>query len=182
MAGGRKPTHTRDSRGVPLAWVERVRASMAQLTGQYSATRTVREYTEGFYLPGARGYGARAANKGELGKRMAQWRSELRDKWPSLRFGEVKVRTEGDQHNFEVQVYLDGLAPSAVRVELFASGDPPVRQEMEPIQQLVGTGNAWAYGAQVSSARPARDYTARIVPSHEGAVVPLEAGFILWQH
>jgi starch phosphorylase len=81
-----------------------------------------------------------------------------------------------------VQVFLNGLAPAAVRVELFASGDPPVRQEMEPIQQLVGTGQAWAYGAQVSSARPARDYTARIVPRHEGAAVPLEAAYILWQH
>jgi glycogen phosphorylase len=174
--------YTRDGRGVPMAWVERVRASMAQLTGQYSATRTVREYTEQFYLPGAQGYVSRAANKGEIGGRVAQWRRELHDKWPSLRFGEVKVRTEGGQHNFEAQVYLNGLPPEAVRVELFASGAPPVRQEMRPIQQLVGTGHAWAYGAQVSSERPARDYTARIVPRYEGVAVPLEAAYILWQH
>ena len=174
--------YTRDSQGVPAVWVERVRASMAQLTSQYSASRTVREYTEQFYLPGAQGYVARAANKGELGKRVAQWRRDLHDKWPSLRFGEVKVRTDGGQHNFEAQLYLNGLAPEAVRVELFAGGEPPVRQEMRPIQQLVGTGNAWAYGAQVSAARPARDYTVRVVPRQEGAAVPLEAAYILWQH
>jgi glycogen phosphorylase len=174
--------YTRDSQGVPGAWVERVRASMTLLTGQYSASRTVREYTEQFYLPGAQGYVARAANKGELGSRLAQWRCDLHDKWASLRFGEVKVRTEGGQHNFEAQVYLNGLAPEAVRVELFASGAPAERVEMRVMQQLVGTGSASAFGAQVSAVRPARDYTARVVPRHEGAAVPLEAAYILWQH
>ena len=52
---------------------------------------------------------------------------------------------------------------------------------MEPVQQLVGTGHCWSYGAAVSAARPARDYTARIVPSQQGAAVPLEAAYILWQ-
>jgi starch phosphorylase len=42
-------------------------------------------------------------------------------------------------------------------------------------------GNAFAYGATVSSARPATDYTARITPKCDGLAVPLEAGQILWQ-
>ena len=174
--------YTRDARGVPTAWIERIRASMAQLTGQFSATRTVREYTEKFYLPAAEGFTKRSANKGAVGDHVAQWRRDLEEKWSSLRFGEVKVTTEGGQHRFEAQVYLNGLAAEGVRVELFASGEPPVRQEMRPTQQLVGTGHAWSYGAQVSAARPARDYTARIVPNHEGVAVPLEARYILWQH
>jgi glycogen phosphorylase len=57
-----------------------------------------------------------------------------------------------------------------------------VKQEMRPLQQLVGTGHAWSYGAQVSAARPTKDYTARILPSHTGAAVPLESPHILWQH
>jgi glycogen phosphorylase len=177
--------YARDSQGVPMAWIERMRASMAQLTGQFSATRTVREYTEHFYLPGAKGYVARSANKGAAGEAMARWRRELKAKWSSLRFGEITVRTDGGEHHFEAQVYLNGLAPDAVRLELYAdggAGNAPVVQEMRPTQQLVGTGHAWAYAAQVSAARPARDYTARIVPNHAGTAVPLEAGYILWQH
>jgi starch phosphorylase len=174
--------YTRDNKGVPMAWIERVRSSMAQLTGQFSTSRTVREYTEEFYLPAAKGYAERSANKGSVGDQVARWHRELDEKWSSLRFGEVKVRTEGGQHNFEVQVYLNGLAPEMVRVELFAGGEPPVRQEMRPLQQLVGSGHAWSYGAQVSAARPARDYTARIVPSRAGVAVPLEATHIVWQH
>src|SRR5580698_7662394 len=174
--------YTRDSKGVPMAWVERVRSSMAQLTGQFSTSRTVREYTEKFYLPAANGFAQRSASKGAAGDKVASWSRELDVKWASLRFGEVKARTEGGQHNFEVQVYLNGLAPEAVRVELFAGGNPPVTQEMRPLQQLVGTGHAWSYGAQVSAARPLSDYTARIVPSHAGVAVPLEAMHIVWQH
>jgi starch phosphorylase len=174
--------YTRDARGVPTAWVERIVASMAQLTGQFSATRTVREYTEKFYLPGAKGFVERSADKGAVGDRMAQWHRDLAQKWSSLRFGEVKIHTEGGQHNFEAQVYLNGLPPEEVRVELFASGDPPVRQEMKPSQQLVGTGHAWSFAAQVSAARPARDFTARVVPNYQGVAVPLEAPFVLWQH
>ncbi len=173
--------YTRDDQGVPVAWVERMRASMARLTGKFSAMRTVREYTEGFYLPAAQGYAERSANKGAIGDRMDKWYRELVDRWSALRFGEVKVRTEGGKHVFEAQVYLNGLAPDAVRIELYASGDPPVRQEMRPLQQLVGTGHAWAYGTEVSAQRPASDYTARIVPSHPGAAVPLEAAEIVWQ-
>jgi glycogen phosphorylase len=174
--------YARDSQGLPVAWVERIRNSMAQLTAQFSATRTVREYTDKFYVPAARAYTARVANKGALGEQIAQWRRELSEKFGALRFGDVRVRTENGRHKIEVHVYLNGLAPDAVRIELYASGESPVRQEMRPVQQLVGTGHAWAYGAEVSADRPATDYTARIVPSREGVSVPLEAPYILWQH
>jgi starch phosphorylase len=174
--------YTRDNRGVPVAWVERMRASMAQLTGQFSASRTVREYTEKFYLPAARGYAERSANKGVVGDAMAKWCQELAGKWSALRFGEIKTHTDGGKHVFEAQVYLNGLNPDAVRIELYASGAPPVLQEMRPLQPLVGTGHAWAYAVEVAADRPASDYTARIVPSHPGAAVPLEASEIVWQH
>jgi starch phosphorylase len=84
---------------------------------------------------------------------------------------------------FEVQVYLNDLDPNAARVELYADGADgggPVRQEMERVSQLAAAGG-YAYRASVSAARPATDYTARVIPSHSGAAVPLEATHILWQ-
>jgi starch phosphorylase len=174
--------YARDGQGVPVAWVERIRASMAQLTAQFSATRTVREYTDKFYVPAAQAYTARAANKGSLGQQIAQWRRDLDEKFSALRFGDVRVRTQGGKHQFEAHVYLNGLVPDAVRIELYASGEPPVCQEMRPIQQLVGSGHAWAYGAEVVAERPTSDYTARILPSHAGVSVPLETPHILWEH
>jgi starch phosphorylase len=157
---------------------------MAQLTGRFSANRAVREYTEQFYIPAAKAYRDRAAGNGAAAEQIVQWRRALAEHWSAVRFGEVKVQTNGEQHSFEAQVYLDGLDPAAVRVELFAdglSGDGPVREELQPLRALVGTENAWAYGAHISAARPASDYTARIVPKHAGAAVPLEARYVVWQ-
>jgi starch phosphorylase len=37
------------------------------------------------------------------------------------------------------------------------------------------------YSTHVSATRPASDYTARIVPHHLNAFVPLEADQIVWQ-
>ena len=60
--------YARDKSGIPLAWVARMRESMARLTPRFSADRAVREYTEQHYLPAAAAYRDRAANKGGIGK------------------------------------------------------------------------------------------------------------------
>lgn len=173
--------YTRDEQGIPTAWVSRMRESMAQLTPRFSANRAVREYTEQHYLPAASAYLARSAHKGKFGANMVNWRHDLEQKWGALRFGEVKVERTGEQHIFEAQVYLDDFDPEAVRVELYADGDTPERVEMESVRQLVGAISGYAYRAVVPATRPASDYTARLIPHHEGVAVPLEASRILWQ-
>jgi starch phosphorylase len=81
-------------------------------------------------------------------------------------------------------VYLDDLDPEAVRVELYADGVDGAaaeRVEMARVRPLVGATNGYAYRAEVPSARPATDYTARVIPRQAGAAVPLEEAHILWQ-
>jgi starch phosphorylase len=176
--------YTRDAQGIPTAWVKRMRESMAQLTPQFSSGRAVREYTEQHYLPAAAAYRQRSADKGAFGVQMINWRHALEQKWDALRFGEVKVETIGEQHVFEVQMYLDGLDPEAVRVELYAdgiNGGVPERVEMKRGQQLVGAINGYVYSAGVSAKRPASDYSARLIPHRDGISVPLEENHILWQ-
>ncbi|HUK91929.1 MAG TPA: DUF3417 domain-containing protein, partial [Blastocatellia bacterium] len=176
--------YTRTLEGIPIAWVERMRQSMAKLTASFSANRTVREYTEQQYLPRAAAYRARAANKGALGRQIAEWRLALAQNWSGLRFGELKVTTSEDRHMFEIEVYLNGLRPDDVRVELYANplkGDAPIRQEMSRGAEAPGSRSGYIYRAEVHAEQPASDYTPRIIPSHEGVSVPLEARNILWQ-
>jgi starch phosphorylase len=52
---------------------------------------------------------------------------------------------------------------------------------MQRVRQLVGAKSGYAYRAEVPAARPATDYTARLIPRHDGVAVPLEAPQILWQ-
>lgn len=176
--------YTRDEHGIPRAWVVRMRESMARLTPRFSTNRAVREYTEQHYLPAASAYRLRAADNGAVGVDMVNWRHALERQWAAPRFGEVKVETSGEHHVFEVQVYFDELDPGAVRVELYADGadgSAPVRVEMARVRQLVGATNGYAYRAEVPAARPATDYTARLVPHRDGVAVPLEDAHILWQ-
>ena len=94
--------YTRDEHGIPGAWVARMRESMARLTPRFSSNRAVREYTEQHYLPAASAYRERAGDKGAIGVQVVDWRHALDQKWTALRFGEVKVETDGEQHVFEV--------------------------------------------------------------------------------
>ncbi|MCX6925319.1 MAG: alpha-glucan family phosphorylase, partial [Verrucomicrobia bacterium] len=176
--------YARNEQGIPTAWVARMRQSMARLTPQFSANRTVREYTAQHYLPAATAYHLRIANKGAIGRQMVDWRHSLEQKWAALRFGGMKVETRHGQHVFEVQVYLDDLDPKAVRVELYADGadgGSPVRQEMKLVRRLAGAAGCYSYSGAVSSARAAVDYTARVIPHCDGVTVPLEAAHVLWQ-
>jgi starch phosphorylase len=176
--------YSRDENGIPVAWVARMRESMARLTPQYCSTRTVQEYTEQHYLPAAENYLSRAADNGALGVRVVKWQHALDQKWPTLRFGEVKVETDRGQHLFEVQVYLEDLDPNAVRVELYVDAigsGMSIRQEMKKVRELAGTGGGYAYSASVSAARPPEDYTPRMIASSGEASLPLEAPWILWQ-
>jgi starch phosphorylase len=176
--------YARDDKGIPTAWVKRMRESMARLTPRFSANRTVREYTEQHYLPAAAAYHLRIANKGAIGRQLVDWQHSLEQKWATLRFGEVKVETRGEQHIFEVRVFLNDLDPKAVRVELYADGvnaGEPVRQRMKRLRQLAGMPGEYVYGAAVDAGRPATDYTARVIPRRSGVAVPLESARILWQ-
>jgi starch phosphorylase len=176
--------YTRDESGIPTAWVKRMRESMARLTPRFSADRTVREYIEQIYLPAAATYRERAVNGGAVGSRIIDWQQSLDQNWATLRFGEVKVETRGDQYVFEVQVCLNGLEPEAVRVELCAdglTGAAPVRWEMTRGQQLTDTVGCHIYGAAVPAARPAGDYAVRVIPRCDGVAIPLEDPRILWQ-
>jgi starch phosphorylase len=176
--------YTRDKNGIPTAWVARMRESMARLTPRFSANRTVREYTEQHYIPAAAAYRERAADKGAMGVQLVNWQRAMEQNWPNLRFGEVKVETVGEQHVFDVQVYLSGLDPNTVCVELYAEGlnrDKPVRQEMTRVRQLAGASGGYVYSTAVSAARPTADYTARVIPYCDGVAIPLEDARILWQ-
>ena len=176
--------YSRNDTGIPTAWVARIRESMARLTPWFSASRTVREYTEQHYLPAATVFRTRANDKGAAARKLVDGQNALAQKWAALRFGAVTVETHGEQHLIAAEVFLKDVSSESVRVELYANsvnGGDAVRQEMTRVRQLPGEAGGYTYSATVSSTRPAADYTARIIPRGDGLAVPLEAGWILWQ-
>lgn len=175
--------YARNKQGIPIAWVARMRESMARLTAQFSANRAVREYTEQHYIPAAAAYRERAADRCAVGAQIVNWRQTLDQKWATLRFGKVKVVSDEETHGFELELYLGSVDPNSVRVELYAdgvNGGGPERQEMMRGLSLTES-NSYIFNAQVPASRPATDYTARVIPHREGVAIPLENARILWQ-
>ena len=124
--------------GIPVAWVARMRESMARLTPRFSANRAVCEYAEKHYIPAAAAYRARAADKGAVGKQVVDWQQALEQRvglsCSSESCGSKPTRTT---IMLEVELFLGDLDPNSVRVELYAegiNGGAPVRQEMKQAQ------------------------------------------------
>jgi len=173
----------RDKEGIPARWIARVRESMARLTPRYSANRTVRQYTEEYYIPCADSYRKRTADKAAIGKQIAAWQQEVKNNWPKLRFGDVKIETKGNRHSFEVSLYLGALDPKAVKVQLYCNGlngGPFLLQDMEQ-DPKPKEANTYLYRASISADRPAKDYTPRAIPFFPDVRVPLSVPQILWQ-
>jgi starch phosphorylase len=176
--------YARDPSGIPRGWVKRMRESMAKLTPLFSTNRTVREYTEGAYLPAAAAYRKRAVDKGAGGRDIVRWKEATNEKWSALRLGETTAQSRADEHLLEVPVFLGDLDPAAARVELYAdgvAGKEPVRQEMKRARSADGVSGRFVYSATVAAVRPAADYTVRIIPRCDGLAIPLECSHILWQ-
>jgi starch phosphorylase len=157
-----------------------MRESMACLTTRFSSNRMLREYVEQYCLPLA---DARRRRSVEVAAGLQDWEVPLARHWQRPHFGNVSSTRMEAGYRFDIQVYLDEMPVEAVCVELYA--DPvgeggPVRQSLQRGSLLAGAANACVYHGTVPDTRPAVDYTARIVPAHAGAIVPLEAGFILW--
>lgn len=177
--------YQRDAQGIPRTWVSRIRESMATLTPAYSANRSVRDYVEHAYLPAASNYRARAERNGELGWEIVNWQAALDYNWSKLRFGSVSVETRGGVHQIRIALHLGALRSNAIVVELYAeaaSQGPAVRLPMQcrSAPERAGDGDH-IFEANVPATRAASDYTARVIPAHAVASVPLEAAHILWQ-
>ena len=155
--------------------------SMATLTPRYSAIRSVCEYTEQHDVPAAIAYCERAAFNGVLCTRIVLWEHSLKEKWSLLRFGKLQIESAGDEHEFTVEVFLDGLDPSFVQVELYTDpieDEAPLCRTMIRLEAESSESHWGTYRIKVQATRPAADCTPRIVPPHLGVATALELNLI----
>ncbi len=178
--------YDRDSRGIPTAWIARMRESMAKLTPFFSANRMIRQYTDQYYLPLSQTLQRRHHNQQKVAKDLLAWRRHLDSHWQSIHFGNLNITTKGEVHRFSVPIYLGAIAPEAVQVELYAEPlDPnlqPWREAMTPQHPLLGAIGGFLYVGKAPASRPREHYSVRVIPHHPEAEVPLENNKILWHH
>lgn len=157
---------------------------MAHLTPRFSTNRSVREYTERYYIPSAKKYRLRYAQNCAFANAIISWKKELSQKWHELRFGETKVECFGENYLFKVQLFFGTMDPLKIAVELFSNETkhlPYQTLEMTRADELDHSRESAIYTAFVPNSCPSKNYTPRIIPFFEGVSVPLEESHILWQ-
>ena len=177
--------YDRNENGLPLMWLGRIRESMAILTSKFSATRAIREYTESQYLLAASSYRERAVKDGAIGSSILHWIQDIEQHWSTVSFDQIEIGTHDGYHFFQAHVALGSLTPEHLSVQLYANsahGECVCIESMNLSGPDVDTPGVFIYSTQVLVTRPASDYTARIIPHHPNAFVPIEASQIIWQH
>ncbi|WP_417566641.1 alpha-glucan family phosphorylase [Marinobacter sp.] len=171
--------YDRDEQGIPRKWLERIRASMDQLTAAYSANRMVREYVERFYLPMAETGKQRSL---ETAADILNGQREIARHWPRLRFGAFNVIDAEGSQTFAVEAYLDGIDEQRIAVELVAEASEYGARTVTAMAMqhpLSGSAHSYLYECSVPS-RPEGHYTPRLRVKDDRMNLPLENPAVLW--
>ncbi len=174
----------RDNQGLPLEWLKYMRASMLKLTTRFGSVRMLKEYLDKFYIPAANNLNVRQANELREAKKLEEWSRELHKHWHEIHISDLQKTSAASISNIAVSIYLGGIKPEAVKVQLIAdstANDPAVLIEFALMHQIEGAINAYRYTASLFNNRPLEHFTARVIPSHSLASIPAENRLIFWQ-
>ncbi|WP_331346586.1 alpha-glucan family phosphorylase [Cellvibrio sp. UBA7661] len=174
--------YTRDTEDLPRDWIQQMRTSMAQLTPRFSSNRMLQEYLEQHYLPAASEFQARTENQAALAKTLNGWTRHLHQHWHEIHIGEHNLSETSNGWQLEVNIHLGAIPPETLTVEAIA--DP---KGTHPAQRIAlnlartGISNAYRYNGLLPQDRPSSDFSLRVIPTHQHALVPGENALICWQ-
>jgi starch phosphorylase len=177
--------YIRDCRGLPAAWINRIRGSMSELAPKFSSNRMLRDYIRKIYIPATLRLVDRTADNSRLAIELVEWQTLINKHWHEIRFGTIQV-TEQHQHwHFEAQVYLRNLKPDQISIEMFADpvdGHSKTILTLDQIEGPCGDENIYIYRGTLAAHRPKHHFAIRVIPFHPAARVPLENNHILWKY
>ena len=176
--------YSRDGKGIPRAWVRRMRESMARLTPHYASTRMLRDYLDEAYGPASRLAAARIGQKAERAIALAHWEERVLRLWSDLHIGESVVTAKNGRLLFAVPVYFGAMSQQDVRVEIYAEPqghEGAIVLTLAAGEAIAGALNGFIYMGELATERAPDAFTARILPHHPDAALPGELPLILWQ-
>lgn len=180
--------YSRGENGIPSAWVEMMKASMAQLAPVYSTSRMVREYTSRFYVPCSERHLKLRADNCEGSKQAIAWRAKVRQHWPEVSFEDVTDTTAasnlvGSEFEVTARVRLGGLSGSDVRVQALVGKATASREltDIEVFDMEEREAGTYVLRSQCEFVGQ-MGYCLRIVPHHELVSIAHELPLVVWQN
>ncbi len=172
-------------------WIKMAKHSIASLLPTYSASRMLKEYINGSYLPASRQGHRYAENGYQSAVALAEWKAKVRKSWPDVALRAMQIPEPrihfGEEMALDIAVKLNGLAPQDVVVELLLTrglNDPighlAQNFKLSVMQGDIGNGETH-YNVQLKPEWCGRlGYRIRIYPHHELLTHPLEMGLMRW--
>jgi starch phosphorylase len=190
--------YDRDSDGVPVGWVDRIRHTLRSLGPKVQAERMVREYVSTLYVPAAAS-SRLLADSDDYGpaRELAAWKQRVVRAWPQVRIEHVEADPAGQRLGTALSVHvlvaLGELAQDDVTVEA-VYGRPDEDDEIiqpsyatltpePPSPAGSGLTGLIRYLGEVPLGRPGPfGYTVRVLPRHPLLSNRAELGLVTYPH
>lgn len=176
--------------GFSEGWVELAKRSIMTLLPRFNTERMLGQYVERFYRP-ASDRAARFAQDGYAPARaLAAWKAKVRERWGSVRIQRIDREKRrivyGSRVRFELAVWLNGLDPADVKVEMLLGrpsedGQPhrATAYELLPAARLESGEQVYALELEPDLCGKT-EYRFRAFPQHPLLAHPFETGLMLW--
>ncbi|MFW6297425.1 MAG: alpha-glucan family phosphorylase [Desulfosalsimonas sp.] len=174
----------------PDRWVEMMKESMKLVLKNFCAHGMVRQYETNYYLPAVDNYKKLTAEKAEAANNLVSQRRRFQNEWPGIRVkapeSEIGIPYRvGDTFRVTTEVYLAGLTPEEVEVELYYGPIKTVDElkdariaKMQMTEDL-GEGR-FLYECHVPCEHAGRfGFTARVIPTGDD-YLKHTPGFLTW--
>jgi glycogen phosphorylase len=177
--------YERDSEGVPVGWVHRIRHTLSSLGPKVAAERMVRDYVTNLYVPAA--VSSRALDGAGFGpaRELARWKERVKRAWPQVAVEHVEADAAepslGSALTVRVTVTLGELTKDDVCVEAVygQTGEDDVIGV--PSYVALTTSDGVRYAGEVPLDRPGSfGYTVRVLPRHPLLASRAELGLVTY--
>lgn len=109
---------------VPRRWIERMKTAIRTICPVFNTNRMVQEYTQRFYIPCTLRRNVLRDEERKRSRALTKWKRHVRQAWGKVKFRKVESGPRenlpfGTMLKVTADLFLDGLAPDDVHVELY---------------------------------------------------------------
>jgi len=182
--------YERPESNVPSRWVRRIKASLASLGSEVSASRMVRDYVTDLYEPLAEQTSKLSADGRARGRELAAWKARVKRGWTGVAINsvdsDVTAANLGTSRQVTAVISLGELGREDVEVQL-VHGLVGINDELQNTQvtnMTLSEGDddgIYRYEGSFQCDTAGRyGFAVRVVPSHQDLATYAETGCITW--
>lgn len=178
--------------GLPHAWIDMMKNSMAKICVKFNSHRMIEEYMEDYYVQAGLAHQILGENRLARAGEIRDWKQKVRNLWKDVQVLDVSMPKGdrgalGDELEVTASVRLGGLTDDEVTVDLChgivdQNSDKMISRDLTA---MVSTGKVsddiWSFKGTIPCDETGLyGYNVRVLPFHPYLFNPLSMGLIAW--